>query len=108
MVVMKQFRSPSSAIVAFLVHSQWEKLKKHSEELNERAETAEYQVGTISQEYRKLFQDKDSELRRLKTENENPEGAAKKVDPPRQLFDAISSQRTGRSVTADGILFWSL
>lgn len=50
---------------------QWEKLKKHSEELGERAETAEYQIATISQEYRKLLQERDEELRRLKVDREN-------------------------------------
>ncbi len=44
-------------------------MKEHSTELTERAETAEYQVSTISQEYRKLLEDRDTEIRRLKTEN---------------------------------------
>ena len=51
-------------------YTQWDKLKKHSEEVNERAETAEYQIATISQEYRKLLQEKDEELRRLKVDRE--------------------------------------
>ena len=38
---------------------QWEKLQKHSEEVRERAETAECQIAAISQEYRKLLQEKD-------------------------------------------------
>ena len=38
--------------------------------MNERAETAEYQIATISQEYRKLLQEKDEELRRLKVDRE--------------------------------------
>ena len=38
---------------------QWEKLQKHSEEVRERAETAECQIAAISQEYRKLIQEKD-------------------------------------------------
>jgi hypothetical protein len=38
--------------------------------VNERAETAEYQIATISQEYRKLLQEKDEELRRLKVDRE--------------------------------------
>lgn len=49
---------------------QWEKLKGHNEELSERAETAEYQIATISQEYRKLLQERDEELRRLKVDRE--------------------------------------
>ena len=81
-VVVKQFHSASVNVTYLtVVHFQWEKLKKHSEELNERAETAEYQIATISQEYRKLFQDKDSELRRLKTENENLKEQQKRLIP---------------------------
>ena len=38
---------------------QWEKLQKYSEEVHERAETAECQIAAISQEYRKLIQEKD-------------------------------------------------
>ena len=38
---------------------QWEKLQRHSEEVRERAETAECQIAAISQEYRKLIQEKD-------------------------------------------------
>lgn len=38
---------------------QWEKLQKHSEEVRERAETAECQIAAISQEYRKLLQERD-------------------------------------------------
>ena len=38
---------------------QWEKLQRRNEELGERADTAEYQIATISQEYRKLIQEKD-------------------------------------------------
>lgn len=45
-------------------------MKKHNEELNERAETAEYQIATISQEYRKLLHERDEELRRLKVDRE--------------------------------------
>lgn len=39
--------------------------------MTERAETAEYQISTISQEYRKLIQERDEELRRLKVDNAN-------------------------------------
>ena len=38
---------------------QWEKLQRHSEEVRERAETAECQITTISQEYKKLIQERD-------------------------------------------------
>ena len=60
---------------------QWEKLKAHRDELNEQAETAEYQIATISQEYRKVFQEKDSELRRLKTENQSLKEQQKRLIP---------------------------
>lgn len=60
---------------------QWEKLKQHRDELNEQAETAEYQIATISQEYRKIFQEKDSELRRLKTENQSLKEQQKRLIP---------------------------
>ena len=46
-----------------------EKLKQHSDEHKERAETAEYQISTISQEYRKVIENRDAEIRHLKTEN---------------------------------------
>ena len=46
-------------IVAGWLSLQWEKLQRHSEEVRERAETAECQIATISQEYRKLIQEKD-------------------------------------------------
>ena len=38
---------------------QYDRLKRRNEELSERADTAEFQVGTISQEYRKLLQQKE-------------------------------------------------
>ena len=38
---------------------QLERLKKRNEELEERSDTAEYQVASINQEYRKLLQEKD-------------------------------------------------
>jgi len=60
---------------------QWAKLKQHRDELNEQAETAEYQIATISQEYRKIFQEKDSELRRLKTENQSLKEQQKRLIP---------------------------
>lgn len=46
------------------------KIKSHNEELNERLETAECQIATISQEYRKLLSDRDTELKRYKSEND--------------------------------------
>lgn len=57
----------------FSVHSccfQLLKLRDHSDEQKERTETAEYQISTISQEYRKLLESRDVEIRRLKTEND--------------------------------------
>lgn len=42
------------------------KLKEHSDEQKERTETAEFQISTISQEYRKLVENRDAEIRRLK------------------------------------------
>lgn len=57
-------------IVHVHVSMQWDKVKKHSEEQSERAETAEYQIATISQEYRKLLHERDEELRRLKVDRE--------------------------------------
>ena len=41
---------------------QYDRLKRRNEELTERADTAEFQVGTISQEYRKLLQQKEVSL----------------------------------------------
>ena len=41
------------------VYLQWERVKQHNEELSERADTAEFQISTISKEYRKLFQEKE-------------------------------------------------
>ena len=49
---------------------QYEKLKSHNEEVNERVETAECQIATISQEYRKLLVERDEELKRCKMEND--------------------------------------
>jgi len=43
----------------YLLSLQQEKAQKHKDELSERAETAEFQIATLSQEYRKLFQEKD-------------------------------------------------
>lgn len=45
-------------------------MKAHNEELSERVETAECQIGTISQEYRKLLLERDEELKRYKMDNE--------------------------------------
>ena len=42
-----------------LTYFQYDRLKKRNEELSDRADTAEFQVGTISQEYRKLLQQKE-------------------------------------------------
>ena len=53
------------------------KLKEHSDEQKERNETAEYQISTITQEYRKLVDNRDSEIRQLKTENEKLREEAK-------------------------------
>lgn len=39
--------------------TQQEKAKQLKDELIERAETAEFQIATLSQEYRKIFQEKD-------------------------------------------------
>ena len=47
------------------------------EERGEQAETAEFQVATISQEYRKLIESRDAEIRRLKTENQKLRDDAK-------------------------------
>ncbi|KAL5463237.1 hypothetical protein EMCRGX_G032117 [Ephydatia muelleri] len=52
------------------LQSEWERLNRRNEEVVERADTAELQIATISQEYRKIIQEKDNELRRLKNENE--------------------------------------
>ena len=49
---------------------QLRKLKEHSDEQKERAETAEFQIATISLEYRKLVESKDAEIRQLKTVSE--------------------------------------
>ena len=43
----------------YLTWFQYDRLKRRNEELSERADTAEFQVGTISQEYRKLLQQKE-------------------------------------------------
>lgn len=53
------------------------KLREHSDEQKERTETAEYQISTISQEYRKLVESRDAEIRHLKTENEKLREEAK-------------------------------
>ena len=45
--------------VLFSFLLQWEKLQRHGEEAQERAETTECQIAAISQEYRKLIQEKD-------------------------------------------------
>ena len=42
-----------------LLPAQWERLKAHNDELSERADTAELQISTFAQEYRKRFQDKE-------------------------------------------------
>jgi hypothetical protein len=52
------------------LYSQLLKLREHSDEQKERTETAECQISTISQEYRKLVESRDTEIRHLKTENE--------------------------------------
>ena len=42
------------------IHSfKLERLRKRNEEFSERAETAEFQVASINQEYRKLLQQRD-------------------------------------------------
>ena len=56
---------------------QVDRWKKVSEERGEQAETAEFQVATISQEYRKLIESRDTEIRRLKTENQKLRDDAK-------------------------------
>ncbi len=50
-------------------HPQLEKTKLYCEELTERLETSEYQISTISQEYRRLLHDKEDELNRVKADN---------------------------------------
>lgn len=54
-------------------------MKQNSDEHNERAETAEYQISTISQEYRKLLESRDAEIRRLKIEKEKFQEQAKGI-----------------------------
>lgn len=50
-----------------------------SDEQKERIETAEYQISTISQEYRKMLESRDVELRNLKTENEKLREGTKRL-----------------------------
>ena len=89
----------SVCIFLNLILVQWEKLKKHNEELGERAETAEYQIATISKEYRKLLQERDEELRRLKVDQEKLReqqkgfvGGKDGVSPHSPLKELVSSQ----------------
>jgi len=56
--------------LCLLCHVQHEKLKRHCDEQKDRADTAECQIASISQEYRKLLDNRDLEIRRLKTNNE--------------------------------------
>ncbi len=49
---------------------QHEKLRAHCEEVTERLETSEYQISTISQEYRKLLQEKEEALNKVRADNE--------------------------------------
>ena len=49
---------------------QYDKLKAHCEEVSERLETSECQISAISQEYRKLLQEKEEELKRYRKDNE--------------------------------------
>ncbi len=51
------------------LRTQFNKLKLHCVEVTERLETSECQISTISQEYRKLLQEKENELNRLKANN---------------------------------------
>ena len=75
--------------------------------MNERAETAEYQIATISKEYRKLLQEKDEELRRLKVDQEKLReqqrgfvGSKDGVSPQSPLKELVSSQFFTRDLVA--------
>ena len=75
--------------------------------MNERAETAEYQIATISKEYRKLLQERDEELRRLKVDQEKLReqqrgfvGSKDGVSPQSPLKELVSSQFFTRDLVA--------
>ncbi len=75
-----------------------QRLKEHSDEQKERAETAEYQISTISQEYRKLVESRDAEIRQLKTESEKLREEAKYhhlSDPHSPLKELAELQLSG-------------
>lgn len=81
-------------------------MKEHSEEQKERAETAEFQISTISQEYRKLVESRDAEIRHLKTDNEKLRQDARRLmygsasDPHSPLKELAQLQLSGSSLTA--------
>ena len=78
------------------------KLREHSDEQKERTETAEYQIATISQEYRKLIESKDAEIRHLKGNNERLRQEAKSFtcneanSPLKELAEFQISNSTGQ------------
>lgn len=87
-------------------------MKLHCEEQKDRAETAEYQIASISQEYRKLISTRDAEIRRLKTETETLRDKTKTEDDASPLKElALGSGQPvpggereggGRDVIVDG------
>lgn len=79
-------------------------MKEHADEQKERAETAEYQISTISQEYRKLLESRDTEIRQLKTENEKLKEVVKyhrTSDPHSPLKELAQLQLVGSQLAAE-------
>ena len=78
--------------------------------MNERAETAEYQIATISKEYRKLLQERDEELRRLKVDQERLKeqqkgfvGGRDGMSPRSPLKDLASSEFFSQDLVGTGV-----
>ncbi|RDD40166.1 Thyroid receptor-interacting protein 11 [Trichoplax sp. H2] len=49
---------------------EYERLKRHQNEMEERSEAAELQISSISREYRQLLLEKENQLKSLKQQNE--------------------------------------